>query len=87
MLVASSFFLRRPFTPPTSPSPEVCSGPFIAFLNLAHSLARPVFAFSCTQNREQTCVRVGGSVQSLLPSLSSQCYKLLEFQIQEPSAW
>ena len=53
VLVASNFFLRRPFTPPTSPSPEVCSGPFIAFLNLAHSLARPVFAFSCTQNREQ----------------------------------
>ena len=49
VLVASSFCLRRPFTPPTSPSPEVCS----AFLNLAHSLARPVFAFSFTQNREQ----------------------------------
>ena len=53
VLVASSFCLRRPFAPPTSPSPEVCSGPFIAFLNLAHSLARPDFAFSCTQNREQ----------------------------------
>ena len=49
VLVASSFCLRRPFTPPTSSSPEV----FSAFLNLAHSLARPVFAFSCTQNREQ----------------------------------
>ena len=58
MLVASSF-LRRPSTPPTSPSPEVCSGPFIAFLNLTHSLARPVFAFSCTQNREQNMCKSG----------------------------
>ena len=49
VLVASSFFLRRPFTPPMSPSPEVCS----VFLNLAHSLSRPISAFSCTQNREQ----------------------------------
>ena len=48
VLVASSFCLRRPFTPPMFPSPEVCS----AFLSMANTLARPVFAFSCTQNRE-----------------------------------
>ena len=69
VLVASNFFLRRPFIPPTSPSPEVCSGPFIAFLNLAHSLARPVFAFSCTQNREsRTCVRVQNREQNMCKS-------------------
>ena len=59
VLVASSFCLRRPFTPPMSPSPEVCSGPFIAFLNLAHSLGRPISAFSCTQNREQNMCKSG----------------------------
>ena len=82
VLVASSFCLRRPFTPPMSPSPEV----IIAFLNLAHSLARPVFAFSCTQNREQNMCKSTeqweaqysqyclASVPSATSSLASQPY-------------
>ena len=65
VLVASNVCLCCPFTPPMSPSPEVC----IAFLNLAHSLAKPVFAFSCTQNREsRTCVGVQNREQNMCKS-------------------